>query len=120
MTSRNSTAKTVPHVKAVQTKTLKSLKRLKPLSPTDHGPVFVRKINNDVKIKQEFIDMVNTTKGLAPIFGSTNVTAKDGMTTTRGLNYQKDDTLPHQQSRQNDHGRGRGTGRGGRVNSREK
>ena len=68
----NSTAKSLQYKNAVKTKTAKSPKRPKPSSPTDHSTVTKRKPNPAVKIKQEFIDRVDITKGLAPIFGSTN------------------------------------------------
>ena len=83
--------------------------------------VSVRKLNHDFKIKEEFIDRVDISKGLlAPIFGAKSVTNKDTTTTTRGADRQNDDTLPHRQSRQNGHGKGRGTARGERGKSREK
>ena len=74
---RNSSAEIVTYVKTVQSKTVKSPKRPKPASPTDQGSVSFRKLNNDVKIKQEYIGGVDTTKGLAPIFGTTSPSVKN-------------------------------------------
>jgi len=62
----------VPYTRAVKSKTAKSPKRPKPSSPTDHCAASKRKTNPEVTIKQEFIDGVDTTKGIAPIFGSTS------------------------------------------------
>ena len=67
-----STAKSPQYKLAVETKTAKSPKRPKPPSPTDQLTVSKCRHNPSVKIKQEFIDRVDTTKGWAPIFGTTN------------------------------------------------
>ena len=95
----NSTAQSLLYKNAGKTKTAKSPKWLKPSSPTDYNKFSVRKLKHDVKIKEEFIDKVDISKGLlAPFFGSTSVTAKDATTTTRGANRQNDEALPHRQS----------------------
>ena len=67
-----STAKSPQYKFALKTKTVKFPKRPKPPSPTDHSIVSRRRHNPSIKIKQEFIDRVDTRKGLAPIFGSMN------------------------------------------------
>ena len=110
----NSLAEIVTYVKTVKPKTANSPKRPKPASPTDHGSVSFRKLNNDVKIKQEYIDGVDTTKGLAPIIGTTSPSAKNDKTATRVSSRHKDDKSTLRQSRQNSQGRDRGSGRGGR------
>ena len=67
-----STVKSGPYTRAVKSMTAKSLKRPIPSSPTDHCSASKRKPNLKVTIKQEFIEGLDTAKGLAPIFGSTS------------------------------------------------
>ena len=116
----NSLAEIVTYVKTVKPKTANSPKRPKPASPTDHGSVSFRKLNNDVKIKQEYIDGVDTTKLLTPIFGTTSPPAKNYKTATRVSSRHKDDKSTLRQSRQNSQGRDIGSGRGGRGKTRDK
>ena len=91
MKRSNSAAQLPSYKKDGKIKTVKSPKRAKPSYPTDYNTVSVRKINHDVKIKKELIDRVDiikgstqefnnrvdTTKGLAPIFGSMNGKSTD-------------------------------------------
>ena len=107
---------------AAKSKTVRSPKRPKPSSSTDRGSASKRKPNPSpsVKIKQEFIDRVDTTKGLAPIFGSAdgqNTNSENAATTgTHKGGRSRDDEVSTEERRQNGHGRGttRGRSRGKR------
>ena len=107
---------------AAKSKTVRSPKRPKPSSSTDRGSASKRKPNPSpsVKIKQEFIDRVDTTKGLAPIFGSAdgqNTKSENAATTgTYKGGRSRDDEVLTEERRQNGYGRGttRGRSRGKR------
>ena len=78
-----------------------------------------RKPNPAVKIKQEFIDRVDITKGLAPIFGSTNGKSSEAgniASTEKNSSSQEFDADAYERSqsltKRNDRVYGRGNGRG--------
>ena len=111
---------------AAKTKTAKSLKQPKPSSPTDHSTVYVKKLKHDVKIKEEFIDMVDTRKGLAPIFGATSGKISDkkyGLGTAhRTSSRHEDNGFSNRRSSQRlrTRGYGRVTGRGMTKDKRDR
>ena len=118
--NKKSTVKSPQYKPAVETKTAKSPKRPKPPSPTDHAMVSKRRHNPSVKIKQEFIDRVDTTKGLAPIFGTTNGKSpqKKGRREFDAITYDNIHSSPAKGKGSYGSGRGRSRGKRDKVQNR--